>query len=292
MAAVAPGPIGPAERLSATLVLSLVAFGVLILGVGFARDAAAPVTPTLDVILTETRSDEAPEDADFIAQANNQGGGDQDRAQRPREEQLAPVPKPDPGLSPDVLIAQAPPPEPEPTPRLLTTTGASDRALPLPKDQRDTEPSALPQGRELIEQNMEMARLAAEIERRQQLLAKRPRRKFVTASTREYEYAAYLRAWVAKVERVGNLNYPEAARRQGIYGSLKLTVSIYASGKIEKIEVDRSSGSKVLDAAAVRIVELAAPYAPFPADMQKKADILSITRTWTFTRSDQLVGTE
>jgi len=98
--------------------------------------------------------------------------------------------------------------------------------------------------------------------------------------------------WVAKVERIGNLNYPEAARRQGVYGSLKLTVSIYSDGRIEKVDIDQSSGSKILDAAAIKIVQLAAPYAPFPDELRKKADILSITRTWTFTRSDQLVGTD
>ena len=191
----APRPgTGPGDRLGATLALSAILFGVLILGVGFALDRAAPVAPTLDVILTETRSEAPPEDADFIAQANNQGGGDSDRAERPREEQLAPVPKPDEGLAPEPLVAQAPPPEPEPVPRLLSTIGPSDQVLPAPEDQRETETEPLPTGQELVEQSLEMARLAAEIERRQQLLAKRPRRKFVSASTKEYEYAAYLAA--------------------------------------------------------------------------------------------------
>ncbi|MDO9221687.1 MAG: energy transducer TonB, partial [Thiobacillus sp.] len=114
----------------------------------------------------------------------------------------------------------------------------------------------------------------------------------VGANVKEYAFARYVEDWVTKVERVGNVNYPEAARRQGVYGSLKLTVSIRVDGSLEGVEVDRSSGSKILDAAAVKIVELASPYAAFPADMRKKTDILSITRTWTFTRSDQLVGTD
>ena len=118
-----PG-IGPGDRLGATLALSAVLFGVLILGVGFALDRAAPVAPTLDVILTETRSEAPPEDADFIAQANNQGGGESERAERPREEQLAPVPKPEPGLAPETLVAQAPPPEPEPVHDLVFETVA------------------------------------------------------------------------------------------------------------------------------------------------------------------------
>jgi len=273
--------IGPSERLSATLALSLVIFGVLILGVGFARDAAAPITPTLDVILTETRSDAAPDKADFIAQANNQGGGDSEVAERPREEQLAPVPKPEPGLAPDTLVAQAPPPEPTPTPRLLSTTARSEFALPAPKDEREAESTALPPGSELVEQSLEMARLAAEIEHRQELRAKRPKRKFVSASTQEYEYASYLRAWVVKVERVGNLNYPDEARRRGLGGRLVMTVAVRRDGSIEEILLNRSSGLGVLDQAAMRIVRLSEPFPPLPRT-DENIDVLHITRTWQF----------
>ena len=278
----APRPgTGPGDRLGATLALSAILFGVLILGVGFALDPPAPVAPTLDVILTETRSDTPPEDADFIAQANNQGGGDSDEAERPREEQLAPVPKPEPGLAPETLVAQAPPPEPEPTPRLLSTTAPSEFALPSPKDQRKTEPSPLAPGRELVEQSLEMARLAAEIERKQELRAKRPKRKFVSASTKEYEYASYLRAWVVKVERVGNLNYPDEARRRGLGGRLVMTVAVRRDGSIEEILLNRSSGLGVLDQAAMRIVRLSEPFPPLPRT-DENIDVLHITRTWQF----------
>ncbi|GAB2671150.1 energy transducer TonB [Arenimonas aestuarii] len=278
---------GPGDRLGATLALSAILFGVLILGVGFALDPPAPVAPTLDVILTETRSDTPPEDADFIAQANNQGGGDSDRAERPREEQLAPVPKPDQGLAPEPLVAQAPPPEPEPVPRLLTTTGPSSELLPQPEDQRETHTDPLPTGQELVEQSLEMARLAAEIERRQQLLAKRPKRKFVSASTREYEYAAYLRAWVARVERVGNLNYPEEARSRGLSGRLVMTVAVRRDGSIENVLLNSSSGLGILDQAAMRIVRLAEPFPPLP-ETAERVDVLHITRTWQFQNGNVL----
>ncbi|MFH1599768.1 MAG: energy transducer TonB [Pseudomonadota bacterium] len=284
----APRPgTGPGDRLGATLALSAILFGVLILGVGFALDPPAPVAPTLDVILTETRSDTPLEDADFIAQANNQGGGDSDRAERPREEQLAPVPKPDEGLAPEPLVAQAPPPEPEPVPRLLSTTGPSDQVLPQPEDQRETETEPLPTGQELVEQSLEMARLAAEIERRQQLLAKRPRRKFVSASTKEYEYAAYLRAWVARVERVGNLNYPEEARSRGLSGRLVMTVAVRRDGSIENVLLNSSSGLGILDQAAMRIVRLAEPFPPLP-ETTERVDVLHITRTWQFQNGNVL----
>jgi protein TonB len=275
-----PG-IGPGDRLSATLALSAIAFAVLILGVGFARDMAAPVAPTLDVILTETRTDAAPENADFIAQANNQGGGADDEALRPREEQLAHVPKPEPGVAPETMLAQAPPPEPEPTPRLLTTTGNSDQRVPPPEDQRETDPNTLPPGHELIDQSLEMARLAAEIERRQELRARRPKRKFISASTREYAYATYLRAWVEKVERVGNLNYPDEARRRGLGGRLVMTVAVRRDGSIEEVVLTTPSGLGVLDQAATRIVRLAEPFPPLPQTAEN-IDVLHITRTWHF----------
>lgn len=277
----APPAIGPGERLGATLTLSTILFGVLILGVGFASEAAAPILPTLDVILTETRSEQAPEDPDFLAQAQNQGGGESERPERPREEQLAPVPKPEVGLTPEPMVAQAPPPEPEPVPRVLSTIGPSPQTLAVPEDQRETEPLPLPAGRELVEQSLEMARLAAEIERRQELLAKRPRRKFISASTREYEYAAYLRAWVGKVERVGNLNYPDEARRRALSGRLVMTVAVRRDGSVESILVNRSSGLGVLDRAAQEIVRLAEPFPPLP-QTSENVDVLHITRTWQF----------
>ena len=273
-----PGTIGPGDRLGATLALSATFFGVLILGVGFARDLAAPVTPTLDVILTETRTDEAPDEADFLAQAQNRGGGESDRPQRPREEQMASVPKPDPGIAPEAMVAQAPEPEPEPVPRLLTTIGDSD-AVPPPADHRDTEPSPLAPGDELIEEDLEMARLAAEMERRSELMARRPKRKFVSASTREYAYAEYMRTWVAQVERVGTLNYPEEALRRGLGGRVVLTVAVRRDGSVEDIVITRPSGLGVLDQAAVRSVRLAEPFPPLPRTAEN-IDVLHIIRTF------------
>jgi protein TonB len=91
-----------------------------------------------------------------------------------------------------------------------------------------------------------------------------------------------------KVERIGNVNYPAVARQNKLYGSLILTVFIRSDGSVEKVEVNKKSGQRVLDAAAVKIVEMAAPYAPFPEDIRRDTDILSITRTWTFARGNEL----
>jgi protein TonB len=277
--------IGPSERLTATLALSMIGFGVLILGVAFSQEEAAPVVPTLDVILTQTSTPDAPEHADFIAQANNRGGGDKDEARRPRDSQAAQVPKPDPGVAPQPLTAQAPPPVPEQTQRLLATVGASSRRVPLPEEQPNSEPTPLPTGQELMQQSIEMARLAAEIERKQELYAKRPRRKFISASTTEYEYAAYMRSWVQKVERVGNLNYPEEARRQGLTGRPILTVTVARDGSVRGVIMQRSSGRKILDDAARNLVQLASPFARLPHTAEDP-DVLEITRTFDFKNGD------
>lgn len=138
-------------------------------------------------------------------------------------------------------------------------------------------------------QTNELARLQARIaEQWEEYKKKRPRRVFVGSNVQEPVLATYVNDWVKKVERVGNLHYPEAARRDGIYGKVQLTVSILPDGIIQNVVIDRTSGSKILDEAAIKTVHFAAPYAPFSEEMRKKVDVLSITRTWTFTRSDRV----
>ena len=272
--------IGPGDRLGATLAFSLIAHGVLALGVGFTIDDPAPVVPTLDIILTTTRSDQAPKQADYLAQASQQGGGESDTPERPREPQPAPVPKPDEGLAPAPIQAAAPRPQPDVRQPVLTTTRPAD----LRADSRDLTPSPpkpLPSSRELIERSLEMARLAAELERQTAAYAKRPKRKFVSASTQEYEFASYMRAWVARVERIGNLNYPDDARRRNLQGQLVLTVAIRRDGTVESIDIVQPSGYPVLDEAATRTVRLAEPFGPLP-ETKEKIDVLHITRTWQF----------
>jgi len=134
----------------------------------------------------------------------------------------------------------------------------------------------------LASRGEEIARLTAKIDEETTAYAHRPRRKAVTATTQEYKYASYLETWRRKVEAIGNLNYPEEARRLKLYGSLILRVALRADGSLEEVRVLRSSGSDVLDQAAVRIVHLAAPFAPFPPEIRKETDFLDITRTWQF----------
>jgi len=140
----------------------------------------------------------------------------------------------------------------------------------------------------LASRNAEMANLAARIQERGSAYASRTRRKAISTATREYIYATYMEAWRRKVERIGNLNYPSEARELGLFGSLILHVAVRSDGSLEGIRVVRSSGHDVLDQAAIRIVELAAPFAPFPANIKSETDVLDITRTWQFQRNHEL----
>lgn len=141
---------------------------------------------------------------------------------------------------------------------------------------------------DLMESSAEIAKMEAQIAKQQQEYQKRPKRKAIGARSQEYQFAAYMEAWRLKVERIGNLNYPEAAKEKMLYGRLQMTVSIKSDGSLEKIEIRRSSGHPILDAAAKHIVEMGAPYAVFSDNMRKEADVIDITRTWTFTKDDSL----
>ncbi len=242
----------------------------------------------MEVVLVNAKTQEAPLQPDALAQVSLAGGGNTDEDRRLKSP-LPASPETRTGSEEMELQARVKQLE-EQAKRLLTQLKPEGQVSEQPEPAPPVADRAVVEASQLNLQAREMAQLQARISQQWDEYQKRPKRAFVGANVREYAFARYVEDWVSKVERVGNLNYPEAARRQGIYGSLKLTVSIHATGQIEAVEVDRTSGSKVLDAAAIRIVELAAPYAPFPEDMRKKADILSITRTWTFTRSDQLVA--
>jgi protein TonB len=244
----------------------------------------------MEVVLVNAKSKQSPLNPDALAQVNLAGGGNTDEDRRLK----SPLPASSKSqVGSEEAALQARVAQLEKQAKALLSQLQPDAQI---QDQPQAAPPTLEQPiidtTQLNQQAREMAQLQARISQQWDEYQKRPKRAFVGANVREYAFARYVEDWVTKVERIGNVNYPEAARRQGIYGSLKLTVSIYADGRIENIDVDRSSGSKILDTAAIRIVELAAPYAAFPDDMRKKADILSITRTWTFTRSDQLVGAD
>ncbi|MCC5063751.1 energy transducer TonB [Xanthomonas campestris] len=284
-AAALPAPMDERQRLTATLVISLLLHGLLILGVGFAVSEDAPLVPTLDVIFSQTSTPLTPKQADFLAQANQQGGGNHDTAQRPRDSQPGVVPQDRTGLAPQAQRAttvQAP----LPTQTRVVSSRRGEQAVPTPQPNPQTDPLS-PADAQRVQRDAEMARLAAEVHLRSEQYAKRPNRKFVSASTREYAYANYLRAWVDRAERVGNLNYPDEARRRRLGGKVVITVGVRRDGSVESSRVLVSSGAPVLDAAALRVVQLAQPFPPLPRS-KDDVDILQVTRTWLFLPGGEL----
>ncbi|WP_349999781.1 energy transducer TonB [Stenotrophomonas lacuserhaii] len=287
-AMVSPGAGGrESQRLGATLALSIALHALLILGVGFAVRGDAPLVPTLDVIFTQTQTALTPKQADFLAAASQVGGGEHDKAMRPRESQTGVVPQALPGSSPvpqQRQDAAAPPP---PQSRVVSSRNGEEQVVraqqqPMPEQPRPDSPLNAREQRDA-----EMARLAAEVHLRSAQYAKRPNRKFVSASTREYAWANYLRAWVDRAERVGNLNYPDEARQRRLGGQVVITVGVRRDGSVESARILRSSGTPLLDEAALRVVRLAQPFPALP-QTKDEVDILQVTRTWAFLPGGEL----
>ena len=282
-------PVGSGDRMSVTLLFSLIAHGVLALGLTFEYEKPSPSLPALDVILVQSANSTKPEKADFLAQAANSGGGESDKRLRPSSMVSSPISKPEQGIAPRPLEAGAPKPQP-PTERELLTQQKSNFTVTTQKETPEQPPLPQPTNRDVIEKRLEMARLAEEVQRENQAYAKRPRIKYISANTKEYEYAAYMAAWVARIERIGNLNYPDDARRQQLHGQVILAVQVNRDGSLGSVEVVQSSGHKLLDDAAVRIAHLAAPFPAIPT--KEGYDQLNITRTWQFLPGDILRNTE
>lgn len=270
-----------ADLFGATLLFSLLLHGIVILGITFETEKPKPSVPTLDVTLVDVANAEQPDKADFLAQASNSGGGEHDKAMRPAEPVSGPLPTPNAGLAPEPKEAQAPAPRESAPTQWVTTTGRASFAVDTRKERSEQPPQPLPESDEDVRRKLEMAKLAAEVRDQSEAYAKRPKKKFISSNTREYAYAAYMKGWVDRVQRVGNLNYPDEARRNGVHGELVLTVGLNRDGSIHSIDVIKGSGQKLLDDAAVRIVRLSAPFPALPAD-KNRVDELYITRTWQF----------
>jgi protein TonB len=294
---VAPLPYAPQtsvdwdDRFTQAILISAILHVLFIFGMQFT--AANPKlfennSPPIDVVLVNAKTKEKPLQADVLAQANLDGGGNVDDNRQAKSP--LPAAERDQTMSTEAEFNSRVQALEQQTKTLMQQIKSDYKApeqKPVPvADPRPPSPNPAPL--DLSARSLEMARLQARIDQQRDEYQKRPRRMFVGARAQEFTFAQYVEDWRIKVERVGNLNYPEAAKRNGLYGTLMLTVNIFDTGEIESIQIDRSSGSKVLDAAAVKIVEMSAPFPRFPEAIRKKVDILGITRSWTFTRSDQL----
>lgn len=276
--------ITPTDRLGLTLFLAAVIHGIVILGVGFGIHFGTGdrTPPMIDVVLVQTQSPTPPEETERIAQVDQQASGQAEEPDRPSAPVSAPLPLPTDGQAQEQVTPAAPEPVPaEETPVL--TREEAPTAVPERETVEDAPRRELPSADRLVERSLEMARLSSEIAERNRRYAERPRIHYVDAlSARSAVEASYIESWVRKVERVGNLNYPDEARRNRLDGSLILSVLLDREGRVLTVELASGSGHRVLDDAARRIVELAGPFAPFPEEMRQRYDQLMITRTWVF----------
>jgi len=269
------------------LAFSLGLHAFLLFGIGFVLPDTSQnknFLQPLEVTLVNSKSRSRPLKADALAQHNLDGGGN--TADNKRASSPLPTISDDKQFTPEQSRQQLQ--KLEQQVKKLITQAKSMHSVPQELTEKQRRDGSNSNGRDLVERSLEIARLEAQINRNFSAYQKLPQRKFIGARTQEYRYAQYIEDWRIKVERIGNLNYPAQARQQKIFGKLQLTVSIKADGNVESVEVTKSSGQRILDAAAVRIVKLAAPYAPFPEDIRKETDVLSIVRTWSFTANDNL----
>ncbi len=242
---------------------------------------------TLEVILVNAKSARKPVNAQARAQANLDGGGNTDENRRAK----TPLPASQQAQPGDSLMeAQRRVQELEAQQQKLLTQAKSKKAIQAEARKSEEQPEqASVRGVDLAQSALAIARMEAQIERQIEDYNKRPRKKFIGARTEEYAAAQYLEDWRQKVERVGNLNYPEAAKGK-LYGNLLLYVEIRADGSLERVEVQRSSGHRILDEAAMRIVRMSAPYGNFSAELKRQTDIVAFARTWVFTKADRLTS--
>jgi protein TonB len=268
------------------ITISLAVHAVLMtLHFSFPDTSKAMRDKALDIILVNARSEKKPNEAQALAQANLDGGGNTDENRRVK----TPLPpKPQQTTGTEIESMQRRVREIEVAQKKMLTAAKTARAVAAARNaEEQPTPVTSLSGLDLADSARAMARLEGEINKSVDEYNKRPRTRFIGARTKEYRFAQYIESWRQKVERIGTLNYPEEARGK-LYGSLVLTASINHDGSLNRVDINRSSGYKVLDDAAKRIVRMAAPYADFPPDIRRDTDILEITRTWYFTQGDQV----
>jgi periplasmic protein TonB len=275
-------------RLSAAMIFSIALHAFALFGLALVlpdprsmKDFLEP----LQVVLVNAKSKSRPAKADALAQADLDGGGN--TAENRQAKSPLPAIRDDQQFTAEQVARRVSQLEQES--KQMLTRLKSDLSVvqtEIKKQQQSNDASF--NGDDLVQRSLEIVRLEAQIDKNHEAYQKLPRRKFIGARTQEYRFAQYIEDWRIKVERLGNMNYPEQARKKRIFGSLQLSVSINADGTLERVEVNKSSGNRILDAAAERIVRLSAPYAALSRDIRRDTDILVITRTWTFTSSDRL----
>ena len=276
------------DRFGMTFVLATVFHGIVILGVTFtiSPPADSKTSPALDIILVQTKAPSEVEDADYLAQVSQQGGGNAEQKARPREIFSAPTLSATPGITTESSVQQVQKQKQREQVAMLTQS-ESDFSINTEKDPTKEDDSNIVNP-STVSKNTQTARLAAEISNNIEEQASIERTKYLNSSTKEFAPAQYMRQWIDRVERVGNLNYPDQARRKKLSGTLILDVVINADGELVKTDLRQSSGHQILDDAAKRIVKLAAPFSSFPKKLRKETDVIHITRSWEFLNNSSI----
>lgn len=279
-------PPPPPYRLWAAIAISAAVHGLLlVLHFQFPEASRALREQTLDIILVNARTAKKPVNAQAIAQANLDGGGNVDEDRRAKTP-LPPTAQQTTGTDIEQMKRRVS--ELEAAQQKLMTQARSKRLTPAndtASQQTETTPSV--SGQDLLETAKAMARLEGEIAKSLDEYNKRPRKLFPGVRALASERAAYEDAWRQKVERIGTYNYPPEARGK-VYGALVLAVTLDREGHVVEVTIERSSGKKILDDAAKRIVRMGSPYGPLPAAIRQQYDNLVIIRTWSFTQGETL----
>ena len=282
----------PADRLSFTAFLAIAVHTTVILGITFTLATKGPSTHTMEVTLARHRTENPPSTAHFLAQFNQIGSGTEIEkiltTTTNRSEFHDTVIR---NTLPQPQFPAAPKKPPLPEKTLITSSTKSKRQATLDGSEEPppVELKKTSLKRSLLERSLEIASLEARLDRQRQIFAGRPRVKRLTSlATRASVDAFYLNSWRRKIETIGNLNYPQEARQRRLYGSPRVMVSILPGGELKEVEILESSGFQMLDDAAIRIVRLAAPFAPFPDELRRTTDVLEIIRTWQFRKNSSL----
>ena len=287
-----PTIVTQSDRMSLTIFFAIAIHAILILGVSFDLvDINNDVVTTMEITLVHQRSNEEPEKADYLAQENQLGGGTQQSKSRPSSPFSNPLPIPEKGFAPNSRQAMSPPPIKEHKKQTeIMSVENSERVVNSEKLKEET-PITIKSltAAQLFERSQQIAKLSAEINKLKEASQQTPKRTYVSgANAKKYRFASYMDAWRTKVERIGNMNYPAIVTRKKITGSLLLIVGINPDGSIHSARISRSSGYKELDRAALRIVNMAAPYPPLTKAILKDTDILYIPRVWRFQNGSRL----
>lgn len=264
-----------------TAFVAVAVHALIILGLTFDIDMKPKPAASLNITLATHKDSQAPDKADFLAQHNQQASGSIDELRELTVDKQAPIA--------DTQIRDITPPserlrseQAAQQQKLLATTGQSRKISSSQDKQQRQEKSQGESNVELLH-SAEIASLHAKLARQRQAYAKRPRiRRITSVATRASIDAEYLSKWASKIEFVGNRNYPDEALQRGITGTLRAAVTLLPNGNVDKVEILHSSGQKLLDRAALQIVYLASPFAPFPQEIRKTTDKLEIIRTWHF----------